>query len=359
MSSHLGEVRSVLYARKGSTCKVVIEIDEKVAYRTDKLKADRILKRPPRIYVDLSGAKVAKGVRKTIDVDDGIVRKVRVAQHSHQTVRVVVELVSALQFNVVSLEDPDRVVITVEGKGKAERADGGTPSRKSTGWTVVIDPGHGGKDPGAVGYRGLEEKGVVLRLARMVANRLQKHGRVMPILTRNEDVFIPLEERVAIANKRMADLFISIHTNASLKKDARGVATFYLDNTTDRAANRLAAMENASSKRSPNELEIILKDLRVNMHAERSVALAGQIQEALVSRLRRKYRDVEDGGVKGALFMVLLGAEMPSVLAEVSFITNSTEGKRLRQKRYLSTIADGLARGILSHLEKEERDEAR
>jgi len=166
------------------------------------------------------------------------------------------------------------------------------------------------------------------------------------VLTRTDDRFIPLEDRTAIANAQEADLFISLHMNASPNREARGVETYYLDNTTDEASIRLAARENATSRKSISDLQFILSDMTQNMKLEDSVALAHRLQVALVATTGNHLREIKDLGVKKALFYVLVGARMPSVLVELFFITNRDERRAMRQDKFQDAVVDSLYDGI-------------
>ena len=249
-----------------------------------------------------------------------------------------------MDFNVFILEDPARLVIDVFGKKKAE-----TPDTASIKKRIVIDPGHGGHDPGAVGLHGLYEKDVVLDIALKLRDILSANPLYEVFLTREKDVYIPLEARTAIANKKNADLFISIHANASPKRKAKGIETYLLNWTDNEEANRVAARENKISlkkmremNRQVDELGGILGDLERQMKRDESVNLANQIQNSIVETLDNR----EDLGVKWAMFFVLFGARMPSVLVEVSFISNPEEEKLLSDASYRLQIAQGIADGL-------------
>ena len=214
---------------------------------------------------------------------------------------------------------------------------------------IVIDPGHGGKDPGAMAF-GLKEKDVVLKLARKVAGHLKdKHGYEVS-LTRDRDIFIPLEERTAIANTKKADLFLSLHLNAHKSRQAGGVETYFLNLASDADAMRVAALENATSARSLSDLQDILQDLLKNTKIDESSQLARFIHRSLARGLKRSYK-IKNLGVKQAPFYVLIGAEMPAVLIEASFITNPTEAKLLQQDAYLDKIAAEIANGLNAYVQ--------
>ena len=169
-------------------------------------------------------------------------------------------------------------------------------------------------------------------------------------MTRDADTFIPLEERTAIANTKEADLFLSIHANASLNRRASGVETYYLDLTNDEVAIRLAARENAVSSKKMSDLQYILNDLIKTSKTNESSRLAEVVQEALVSNLKVKYSDIRGNGVKGAPFYVLVGTHMPSILVEVSFISNSKEEDRLSDDGYIREIIAGISSGVKEYV---------
>ena len=211
---------------------------------------------------------------------------------------------------------------------------------------IVIDAGHGGKDPGAVGRRGLKEKDVALRLAKRLKTKLEKSLNAEVFLTRSRDIYLPLGKRTSIANQKKADLFISIHANGHHDRLVSGIETYYLDNTTDKAAIRLAALENASSGHEHSDLQRILTDLRRNSNVLESNALAHIVQDSLCNELTKEFHGVVDNGAKANLFYVLMGADMPSILVEVSYISNLEEERYLKSEKYLERIADGILNGI-------------
>ncbi|HFQ89522.1 MAG TPA: N-acetylmuramoyl-L-alanine amidase [Desulfobulbus sp.] len=215
---------------------------------------------------------------------------------------------------------------------------------------IIIDPGHGGKDPGAMAF-GLKEKDIVLKVARYTASMLRKKYGYEVIMTRDRDVFLPLEERTAIANTKKGDLFVSIHVNAHPKHSASGLETFYLNLATNTEAMRVAARENATSTHNISELQDILTDLMKNSKIRESSRLARYVQTNLVQGLERDNYRVKDLGVKQAPFYVLIGAEMPAVLAEISFITNPAEAKLLHRDSYLRDVARQIAAGIAAYVD--------
>lgn len=210
---------------------------------------------------------------------------------------------------------------------------------------IVIDPGHGGHDPGAEGSS-ITEAAVVLDVALRLEKLLTDKAGVDVVMTRRTDVYVSLEERTAVANRAQADLFLSIHANASRNRSAQGVETYFLNFATSPDAEAVAARENASSGQAMNNLPNLLKAIALNNKLDESKDLARMVQQAMVKRLRGANRSLKDLGVKHAPFVVLIGAAMPSVLAEVSFITNGQEGRLLKDSAYRQRIADALFDGI-------------
>jgi N-acetylmuramoyl-L-alanine amidase len=210
---------------------------------------------------------------------------------------------------------------------------------------VVVDAGHGGRDPGAIGPGGSFEKTLALDIVLELSRLLKKEGLEV-LLTRSDDRFLPLEGRTALANEKKADLFISVHLNANTNRRLRGVETFYLDLTDDRYSIKLAARENATSEKTISDLKFILADLALKSNTDDSIRLAGYVQQELVGRLKQINPQTVSHGVKPALFYVLMGARMPAVLVECSFITNPQEEKLLKQKPYRQAIAAGIHAGV-------------
>jgi N-acetylmuramoyl-L-alanine amidase len=213
---------------------------------------------------------------------------------------------------------------------------------------IVIDAGHGGHDPGAQG-NGVVEKDLVLDVALRLKKLLQTQPGIQVVLTRDTDEFIPLEERTAIANRAGADLFLSIHANASRRKEARGLETYFLNFATNPEAEAVAARENASSSQSMGHLPEILKAIALNAKLAESRELATMVQTSMVRRMKTQNSAVKDLGVKQAPFVVLIGAEMPSVLAEISFVTNKSEASALKQGATKQRIAQSLFDAIVKY----------
>ena len=306
------------------------------------------LSNPERLFFDLKNTKLAKGVRRTFEINSALVKSARIGQYSYDTARIVFDLQSkSYNFKVTNLEDPPRLVIDIYTRGAKDKATSDLSAKR----TVVIDAGHGGHDPGAVGPSGLYEKNVVLDIAMRVREIMKKdYPFYNVILTRDSDVFIPLPERAEIANRNSADLFVSVHANSSTNRKARGIETYLLNWSNDAEALKVAARENAISlkkmKQMKGELGVILASLERESKRDESVKVAGSIQNSLASSVGQKYPDVNDLGVKQALFYVLVGAKMPSTLVEVSFISNPKEEKLLAGESYRQFLARSIADGI-------------
>jgi N-acetylmuramoyl-L-alanine amidase len=214
---------------------------------------------------------------------------------------------------------------------------------------IVIDPGHGGHDTGTIGPNGLEEKDLVLEVSRRLGRLLETRLGAEVVYTRKDDTFIPLETRTAIANQARADLFVSIHANSSRDSAARGVETYYLNFTSSSEALEVAARENAVSEKSIYELQDLVKKIALKEKIEESREFAGDVQASLHSGLAVKSPAIRDRGVKKAPFIVLIGANMPSILAEISFVSNPTDEHRLASSEYRERIAESLYRGIAKY----------
>ncbi len=223
---------------------------------------------------------------------------------------------------------------------------------------IVIDAGHGGHDPGTIGRGGLQEKDLVLDVAQRLERLVRSELGTEVVMTRSSDVFVPLEERTAIANSKGADLFLSIHANASRNPRARGIETYFLNFAQDPHAEAVAARENAISAATLKDLQQLVKAITLNSKIDESRDFATSVQEAMVQH-QRPHHPVEDRGVHTAPFYVLIGANMPSILAEVAFVTNPEDEKRLKSPESRDLIAKSLLRGVRSYLESLSRSQTR
>jgi N-acetylmuramoyl-L-alanine amidase len=487
-SSELPRVTGIRHWSTPDYTRVAIDVESDVKF------SSRRIGRPPRIFFDLRDSKLASTlVGKTFDVDDGFLKKVRVAQFAPHLTRVVLEVDNLSDYDAFVLSNPCRLIIDIHGKngrskltakspadaarsaedrdareigqggaasekisdnnsiasdakttvlahagsGSAEASDDATsvpvlssanqkpqtaavkkvvdsdddddaadapvqapdlsvadnsktnlygPDRKAAARAltsakpavsdlgirearptvsgdrsliralglkigkIVIDPGHGGHDTGTIGPNGLEEKDLVLEVGRRLGKLLETRLGAEVVYTRKDDTFIPLETRTAIANQARADLFVSIHANSSHDAAARGVETYYLNFTSSPEALEVAARENAVSEKSIYELQDLVKKIALKEKIEESREFAWDVQQSLHSGLAVKTPAIRDRGVKKAPFIVLIGANMPSILAEISFVSNPADEHRLATSEYRQRIAESLYRGIAKYI---------
>jgi N-acetylmuramoyl-L-alanine amidase len=341
------KVKEIRHFSSPDYTRIVIDLSSPTEFSRNRLS------NPDRIYFDLKNSSIAKEIKTHLPVGDGIVKTIRASQFNDDTVRVVFDIEEITDYKSFIIEDPVRLVIDLYGKGKGTDYPVLTVTKKK----IVIDAGHGGHDPGAVGPNKLYEKDVVLDIAAKLKKILSADPGNEVFLTREKDVFIPLEERTAFANRKNADLFVSIHANASPRKQAKGVETYLLNWTDDEEANRVAARENKISLKKMKEMNsqmdtvgAILSGLMRENKRDESIKLANYIQRSMIAGLDDNYGDVPDLGVKQALFYVLFGAKMPSILVEVSFISNPEEEKLLSQDEYRMNIAKAIAEGLHTYL---------
>jgi N-acetylmuramoyl-L-alanine amidase len=366
------EVRSLRFWSNPSYTRVVIDVDKEVPYTYRLLRKDPAIGKPQRLYVDVHNARMGGTLKPVVPIGDDLLSDARAAQYAPQTVRVVLDIKSIDKFKIFSLKNPFRIVLDVNGirirkktsakkwlkprhqKPGAKIPKGALAKQLALGVSrIVIDPGHGGRDPGAIGYhKSVLEKNVTLEVAKRLAKKIRQRLGCEAILTRDRDVFVSLEERTAIANTKNADIFVSIHTNASRNRYSRGIETYFLNLATDHDAIMVAARENATSAKNISDLEAILNDLMKNAKVNESSRLAGCVQRALAWRLKPKYKRITDNGVKKAPFYVLLGAEMPCALVEVAFITNPKECRRLNTASYQEDVADAIVTGIKNYIKE-------
>ena len=359
------KVLGLRYWSNPSYTRVVVDADNEVSYTHRLLKKDVSIKKPQRLYIDLNSSRLAKDITKVVPINDNLLIDARAGQYASNRVRVVVDIKSFETYKIFSLKNPFRIVIDVWGTVdkpvlppiRTDQKDkkippGALAKQLALGVSrIVIDPGHGGRDYGAPGYlRGVHEKNVVLKLARRLAKKIRKELGCEVIMTRNGDRNLTLEERTAIANTKNADLFISIHTNAARDKRAYGIETFFLNLATDNDAILVAARENATSTKNISDLETILSDLMQNAKINESSRLAVHVQKSMHRHLKKNYSRIRNKGVKQAPFYVLLGAQMPAILIETSFISNPRECKRLNNTGYQDQMSEAIVKGIKEYI---------
>lgn len=350
--------------------RIVIDADASTAYTHRLLKKDPAIKKPQRLYVDLESSRLATNLPKIIPINDNLLSDARAGQYTTDAVRVVVDIKSFDTYKIFSLRNPFRIVVDVWGKTAAAYETASVPpgsagSGKKMGTSalarqlalgvsrIVIDPGHGGKDFGAPGYlKGVHEKNVVLTIAKVLAKKIKRELGCEVIMTREHDKYLTLEERTAIANTNNADLFISVHTNSHRDRRAYGIETYFLNLATDNEAILVAARENATSTKNISDLQTILNDLMHNAKVNESSRLAAHVQNSVYKGLKKKYDRIKNKGVKQAPFYVLLGAQMPAILVETSFISNSRECKRLVNATYVGRLTDSIVKGVARYIKE-------
>ncbi len=399
-----GVVKSIRHWSEGDYTRIVIDQSGPVRFQAQELK------KPDRLVFDLQNSRVDASLNKEpLPINDGILKQVRASQYAPDIVRVVLDLASIKSYVAFPLHEPERLVIDVTGEGgkgpetRIASADTGTPNgeyapddRKpahdgpDTGplaaappapkkpevknnegeklslsrqlglkiRTIAIDAGHGGHDPGALGKSGLKEKTITLDIAKRLAALVKERLGCNVVMTRDRDVFIPLEQRPFIAKSKGADLFVSIHVNATRKRNTRGIETYVQSlRASDREAMATAARENAMSTKKlselKSELDRIFADLTRDDKIEESLYLADSVQGSLVNNLKSVNRHATDlkAKIKRAFFYVLINTEMPSILAEVGFISNPEEERLLKSESYRQAIAEALYQGVKKYVD--------
>ncbi len=352
-----GPVKVLSVERFGSEkgARVVINLSAPTTFQVGTLGADQAKGKDARVFVDLARAS-AKGVAHEFEVG-GAVRRVRIGAREDGT-RVVLDLAAALYRRVFYLPDPFRVVIDVSTRPPV-RDEGPDKAGHRTLGRVAIDAGHGGVDDGAVGPTGLREKDITLDIAHRVAPLLSHELHMETLLTRDTDTYVPLELRTARANAFHADLFVSVHCNASENGQARGVQTFVFDRSRDPEGveARVAARENAPRGRpaaiDARALDDQMASLFTNLGGADMAAKSRHVAELLhrsaLASLTPRYPDTKDQGIRTAGFYVLVGADMPAVLFETSFISNPEDEARLSTADFRQKLADSIANAIRAY----------
>ena len=358
--------------------RIAIALERDITWESHELDRTAVRSgKPGRIFIDLHNARLAGSIRD-ITIGDGLLKGVRAGLYKPGVVRIVLDTDNIRDYKIFPLSDPARLIIDVRGERRTEisqlessltsrvqetpsvptpapKADRPSKTVKkqpaiSKIRRIVVDPGHGGHDPGAVGHSGLQEKDVVLSIGLKLREKLKEELGLDVVMTRSTDVFIPLEERTAIANKVNADLFVSIHANAAPNRNAAGIETYYLNLAKTEKVAQLAAKENGTSLEKVSTLQAILFDLMANYKLNDSAHLAEEIQKAIYKTAKTKYPDTKNLGVKQGPFYVLVGASMPSILTEVGFLSNNTEEARLKDPAFHDLTADGILDGIHAYI---------
>lgn len=364
--------------------RIAIALERDVTWESHELdKGAGRAGKPGRIFIDLHNARLSTTVRD-ITIGDGLLKGVRAALYKPGIVRVVLDTDNIRDYKIFPLSDPARLIIDVRGDRRTEisrlessltnrlqdtgmatppaktiheepKAEHATkPAKKQPAIAkvrrIVIDPGHGGHDPGAIGASGLQEKDVVLAIGLELREKLKDELGLDVVMTRSTDVFIPLEERTAIANKVNADLFVSIHANAAPNRSASGIETYYLNLAKTEKVAQLAAKENGTTLEKVSTLQAILFDLMANYKLNDSAHLADEVQKAVYHTIKDTYPATKSLGVKQGPFYVLVGASMPSILVETAFISNATDEAHLKEPAFHDLAAEGIMRGIRSYI---------
>lgn len=353
----LGDVVEVRHWSYPNYTRVVVELSRPVRTAVRELPADRGNGRPARLYLDLAGVWVGRRYADGLPVGDGLLQGVRLGQNTLRSARLVLDLERYDRHRLIELSHPDRVVIDVYGRRRDESRDRTRPESESVGrlpldlrpiQTIVIDAGHGGRDPGAIGVGGLREKDVTLRLARSVGEKLAARGFTI-VYTRRDDRTIGLEERTAIAESVGGDLFLSLHANAAPRRSVAGIETYYLDANHERHSLGVAARENGILPRQVDALQRTVAKLRVSEVSVHSRRVANTVHQQVVAGLGGRYREVNDLGVKKGPFYVLFLSNMPAILVEAGFLTNRDEARRLRDVDYLDALAQQITIGLTTY----------
>ncbi|HEX9902639.1 MAG TPA: N-acetylmuramoyl-L-alanine amidase [Acidobacteriota bacterium] len=379
-ASPLVEVYNLRYYTHPNFTRIVLDLGELREYTYGELHA------PDRLFVDIFAAKLNPILHgQSYSTGTDYLSHIRIAQRDRGIVRLAVDLdfSKIKSYRVYYLPDPFRIVMDIypgapspaakkeaappetkpasEIKAKSEAKP--QPAQPTTsGYTlvrqlglgirsIVIDPGHGGTDPGCLGRNGEQEKDLVLDVCLRLQKLLAAVKDLQVLLTRETDIFIPLENRTVTANQNQADLFISVHANSSLNPKRTGIETFYLNFSPDPAVMEIAARENATSTNTISKMKTIVPKIFQNEKISESRDLAEKVQRSLILHLSRFYGDVQSLGAKGGPFWVLIGGDMPSVLVEISHLSNAQEAARLKDETYRQRIADGIYQGIMAYMQ--------
>lgn len=398
---NLVRVNAIRYWSNPTYTRVVIDLASALEFKEKKLSGE------DKLYIDLYNAALPEDIIKNvISVQDGLLKEIRASQHKPGVARIEFDAKNFRDFEVFSYEDPFRVVVDIRGQAKPQNAAPEkaaastplplekntapsslipektaaiaplTPEKTATNTRlvppsenpvetklaqpnpldvkrIVLDPGHGGKDLGATGYHGIQEKEIVLDIATRLKKILLEKLSCKVVMTRDTDVYIPLEERTAIANTSSGDIFVSIHGNSAPRKEAYGIETFFLSNALSERAMQTALRENmVATKEMSDDLRFILSDMLANSNMKESSEMAGMVQKYLVQGLQKNYTRIKDLGAKGGPFYVLHGANMPSVLVEVAFLSNPMEAQRILDPEYRDRIALALYNGIKQYIQE-------
>ncbi|MFW2331146.1 MAG: N-acetylmuramoyl-L-alanine amidase [Nitrospinota bacterium] len=363
--AHLSALKSIKEYNKSGYARIILELTKQTAFN------DVSIRNPDRLYIDLLNTYIPPSLIENKSVSLGVVKSIRASQNKKSVSRVVFDIDANKYYHkVTALKNPFRIVIDIGGEKSANRRIQSderalrtrAPSDRSIAKlaktnraeVIVVDAGHGGRDPGAVSKSGLKEKDITLKLARIVAKKLKQKTNYKIVFTRDSDKYIALDERTILANSLDAKLFISIHINASKKPRANGFETYFLSPARSEDELDTAARENMLSLRSSNELEndlaYILTDLSNTQKVNDSYRFATLVQSSTVKSVQRKTKLFKDNGVKQAMFYLLWRANMPAILVEAGYISNKKEEAALRSNKNLKLLGESIADGVLKFL---------
>jgi len=383
----INRITSVSYDRDNSSERITIALKKVVSYKSSFLQRNSKKNLPFRLYVDLFNTILPDRIKKSYYPEDSNITRIRIAQRNQNTTRIVLDIENKIyreDYKVFRVDDPSRIIITLSPrkkrtlikKTKTQKMDepvsrsspeiAQTPNKRAPqppqiiqkkysekatqmvtdACIIVIDPGHGGKDPGAIGYGGIKEKDVCLNIALELKKLLDVKYKCKTILTRSNDKFLSLEKRAQIANNNHADFFISIHANSHKDESLTGTETYSLNFSSDANARRVAARENFTTPEKISDLEMILFDLLQSDKMNKSSIFAGYIHNALVKQISQKYKNMRNLGVKYAPMRVLIDVDMPGVLIETAFISNPSEAKLLKSVSHQKLVARAILDGI-------------
>lgn len=377
-SEDRAELSGVEVRQGPDSFEILLKLSDSRTFTSKSLPGDAEEKLPARFYVDLPNTHLDRNLKSRNFEPTDPISQIRFGQNTIDTTRVVVDLASGTTSDQVQLVEESgglrirvgkelqtalsdvtatmpapEVSVAVAEIPKREVPAGVETRRRLR---IIVDAGHGGEDPGAIGRKGTREKDIALAVAKRVDKMLRQIPDYEVFMTRSDDTFISLQDRTKMANAWNGDLFVSVHCNASPRRSAEGVSTYFLDNADDEESLRVAMRENAElvpvapsaepSQKEDYYLNVMKASMIKNFHTVQSTELARHVQATLLANLRQKNRDVSDLGVKSARFYVLTGATMPAVLVETSFITNAKEEKRLKDEKYQDTLARAVVKGV-------------
>lgn len=362
-------LRQVAWESRRNQVKIIMQFNRPVSWTVRSQPASPRTGSPIRLLVDMEETMPDTRIRPGVKIADSMLTRLRLDLSTPGTTRMLLDFAELERFSVTTEKSPFRLVITgvrraeslPQGMSVGSFAQSEEEVRPATAvlpanlahqlglsvHSVILDPGHGGRDPGT-SHNGIVEREVTLELARLTGAILAAKGMKVHY-TRQDNRWISLEKRSRRAHEVKADLFISIHVNANPKPAVSGFETYYLDFASSSEAARLAGVENAVSERNLGEMEGMLADLMLGARTQESRRLARNIQNNTLARLKKKGYATRDGGLKSAPFVVLLGSGMPGVLVEVGYCTNVQEARWLADKKYRTSLAEGIAAGILAY----------